>query len=83
MGGDYLTLSFAEKSRVLYWSIKRITAQTFLMYNGNLSTFFDPDFPLQQLASESSHVNLHQAIILLQVSSVELYTSLNSLSFQM
>ena len=83
MGGDYLTLSFAEKSRVLYWSIKRITAQTFLMYNGNLSTFFDPDFPLQQLASETSHVNLHQAIILLQVSSVELYTSLNSLSFQM
>ena len=53
------------------------------MYNGNLSTFFDPDFPLQQLASETPHVNLHQAIILLQVSSVELYTSLNSLSFQM
>ena len=47
------------------------------MYDGNQSTFFDPDFPLQQLASDSSHVNLHQAIILLQVSSVGLYTSLN------
>lgn len=40
------------------------------MYDGNLSTFFDPDF----LASESSHVNLHQLIILLQASSVDLYT---------
>jgi len=45
------------------------------MYDGNLSTFFDPDFLLQQLPSESSHVALHQVIILLQESPVELYTS--------
>ena len=48
MGGDYLTLSFAEKSRVLYWSIKRkITHNCSNVFNvqWKFKYFFRPRFP--------------------------------------
>ena len=48
MGGDYLTLSFAEKSRVLDWSIKRkITHNCSNVFNvqWKFKYFFWPRFP--------------------------------------
>lgn len=44
----YILLKFGfSLDKVAVW---RSTAQTFLMYDINLGTFFDTDFPLKQLA---------------------------------